>query len=145
MEPKRVVIQCIVLCIVPQGGDGVAVVVAHGQSGGVSLRRGVGDRRQIRQARNGGAVRRADRDREQVHLAVVERKLLGVVVVILVPGGRCCGSQTERIRRVRVHRGDVVGVVQVRIRGEQGRGADVVGGVGRGWREGRWCRCRSQR
>ena len=89
---EGVVVHRVVLRVVPQGGDGVAVVVAHGE------RSGVGDARSSGLVGKCGAVGNSDRVREEVHLTVVERQLLGIVGVILVVGGGLVGAKAEGVR-----------------------------------------------
>ena len=46
----------------------------------------------------GGGVGGADGEREEVHLAVVEGRLLGAVVVVLVGGGGLGGARRKGLR-----------------------------------------------
>src|SRR5262249_55530818 len=115
---EAVVAHRVVLGVVPQRRDGVAVVVAHRQALG-----GDGGRRRQR-AVGGGAAGGADPRREAVHVAVVVGGLLGLVVVSLVRGRRLRGRQAERVRRIRavlplVVRRDGRHRIGVRIIGEQ--------------------------
>ncbi len=82
----RIVTHREVLCIVPQGGHRVAVVVTHGEA-----------RRAEDAAARGRRTGHADRGREQVHQAVIEGELLRAVVVILVGGDGLRSIQAERI------------------------------------------------
>ncbi len=89
---EGVVVHRVVLRVVPHRRDGVAVVVAHGE------RSCIGDARSSRLVGQSGAVRGADRVWEEVHLAVVERQLLRIVVVVLVIGGGLVGTKAEGVR-----------------------------------------------
>src|SRR5580704_1374262 len=73
-----------VLSVVPQGGNGVAVVIPHGQTGRVN---------------DTAAARRRARDtnvgREQIHQAFIEGQLLRRVIVVLVVGSRLRAVEAE--------------------------------------------------
>src|SRR5580698_2853544 len=101
----RVVAHCEVLRIVPVSGDGVAVVVAHHETGGIENRRSA--------LSAGGGAAQAGVLRIEVHAAEVVRLLLGRVVVILVRGGSLGRREAERIRCAvavqRIRGGRVIG------------------------------------
>ena len=104
--PERVVAHCELLGIVPQAGDGVAVVVIHDIIGLAGL------------AGVARAARRADRRHELVHGAAVKGLLLGVVVVVLIAGEDVVDVRGVEPAGVRlVPAGVLVGVV-----GQQGPG-----------------------
>src|SRR4029077_7741436 len=111
-----VVVHGVVLGIVPQRRDGVAVEVAHRQALGGDG----GGRRQ--RAVGGSAAGGADPRREAVHVAVVVGGLLGLVVVALVRGRRLGRRQPERIGRI--------GAVLPLVVGRDGRGRIAVGIIG---------------
>ena len=81
-----VVAHRVMLRVVPKRGDGIAVVVPHGQSGG-------GDNRTARRRRTCGA----DRRREGVHQTVIEGHLLRGVVMILIRGRSFAAIEAEGI------------------------------------------------
>ena len=91
---EGVVVEGVVLGVVPQAGDGVAVEVAHGEAGGVGDGGGAGAGGRLATAALSGG---ADGEREEVHLAAVEGRLLGAVGVVLVGGGRLAHVEAEGI------------------------------------------------
>ncbi len=105
---EGVVGQRVLLGVVPHAGDGVAVVVVHGQA-----RRAV-------QAAGAGVLGRVLH--EQVVLAAVERQLLRRVAVVLVAGQQVRGGQPGRRVEVRV----------LRQQTRRGLGVDLLRGVLRG-------------
>ncbi len=106
------------LGVVPQGGDGVAVVVVHHQAG-------LGEHRRLAVL----DVRVLD---ELVHLAAVEGELLVLVGVVLVAGDGLGRAEPLRVGAVRVAVEQVVGeAVDLRGAGLGGELHLVVGGVGR--------------
>src|SRR5262249_2980720 len=111
-----VVAHRVVLGVVPQRRDGVAVEVAHRQSLG-------GDRGRRRQrAAGGGAAGGGGPGRGAGHVAVGAGGLLGHGVGPLVGGRRLAGRQPERIGRI-------VAVVPGGEGGVAGRGGRVGIGV----------------
>ncbi len=98
------------LSVIPQGGDGVAVVVAHHQAGSVECASPA-------RTRGSGVLRK------QVHRQLVERGLLGGVGVVLIRRCSLGQIQTERIGGA----GAIAGIGGVRIRGDQ-RAAQPVDG-----------------
>ncbi len=120
MEGPKVVLKewsfmAIVLRVVPEGGDGVAVVVAHVE------RVGGGDGGGAGAGGEGGGVGYADRERKEIHLAAVESQLFGAVVVVLIGGGGLVAGET-----IGVGGTGPVGDVGVWIVGQQARRGDVV-------------------
>ena len=102
LRGEVVVAQRIMLRIVPQRRDGVAVVVTHDEAFG----RNAGGRR----------ARGADPGREAIHVAVVIGALLGALIVSLVRRERLRGRQAKRIGRAgAVQLGAVGGDWRIRI------------------------------
>src|SRR5580692_11952337 len=82
------------LRVVPERCDGVAVEVTHHQRTiEVAIRK-----THIAEA----ALAYPDGFREFVHESLIERRLLGSVVVVLVAGGSLTAVQPEGIRRIRI-------------------------------------------
>ena len=88
---ERVVVHGIVLGVVPEGGDGAAVVVTHGEAGGGGDGGGSGG------GGHGGAIGAADGHGEEVHLAVVVGGLLVGVAVVLVGGNGLGTGEAEGV------------------------------------------------
>jgi hypothetical protein len=87
---ERVVAHGEVLCVVPERGHGVAVVVAHHLATGLAAR----------------AVAATDLLDELVHQAVVEGQLLVLVVVVLISGLELRAVEAEGLNGVRVVRSE---------------------------------------
>ncbi len=89
-----VVAHRVVLRVIPQPGDGVAVVVIHDDAGRAVL---------------AGAVIGLGELDELVHRPAVERLLLGLVAVVLVAGERLGRGEPLRVVAVRVGREQALG------------------------------------
>ena len=98
---ERIIVHGEVLRIVPHAGNGVAIVVAHGQAGGA-----VGLRVIL-------VIVYRHSLRELVHLSAVVGLLLIGVVVVLVRSHSLLWGETERLSRVRVLISEQVIVLQV--------------------------------
>jgi hypothetical protein len=88
ISSERIVVHCIVLCIIPQSRHGIAVVISH-------------DGRAIRGTAGAGSRRRLH---ELIKQSAIHRLLLGGIVVIEGASKGVLSTEPDRIKEVRIVR-----------------------------------------